>query len=234
MNAFVGERGGERVPQGVDREPLVRKFSPSQERLKIAAVEVAGTLVPTAASQVQGFEVDDVVQCEHQRQGQAGADLAGGHRRQAGDPGVGGGIGDHQRRPQAGGDAAEHLVGHEDSTGKVGAVGFCYGGGVCNALAVAYPELAASVPFYGRQAPVEDVPKIQVPLLLHFAELDERINEGWPAYEAALREHGKVFEAHVYPGVNHGFHNDSTPRYDRVAAELAWQRTLDWFARYLA
>lgn len=130
--------------------------------------------------------------------------------------------------------AAEHLVGHEDSTGKVGTVGFCYGGGVCNALAVAYPELAASVPFYGRQAPVDDVPKIQVPLLLHFAELDERINEGWPAYEAALREHGKVFEAHVYPGVNHGFHNDSTPRYDQAAAELAWQRTLDWFARYLA
>lgn len=130
--------------------------------------------------------------------------------------------------------AAEHLMAREDSTGKVGAVGFCYGGGVCNALAVAYPELAASVPFYGRQAAIEDVPKIEVPLLLHYAELDERINEGWPAYEAALREQGKVFEGHVYPGVNHGFHNDSTPRYDEAAAELAWQRTLDWFARYLS
>lgn len=129
---------------------------------------------------------------------------------------------------------AEHLMAREDSTGKVGAVGFCYGGGVCNALAVAYPELSASVPFYGRQAPLEDVPAIEVPLLLHFAEHDERVNEGWPAYEAALREHGKTFEGYVYPGTNHGFHNDSTPRYDEAAAELAWQRTLDWFARYLA
>lgn len=128
---------------------------------------------------------------------------------------------------------AEHLMGREDVT-RVGAVGFCYGGGVCNALAVAYPELGASVPFYGRQAPLEDVPRIAVPLLLHYAELDERINEGWPAYEAALREAGKTFEGHVYPGVNHGFHNDSTPRYDQAAADLAWRRTLDWFGRYLA
>ncbi|WP_411838514.1 YghX family hydrolase [Paracoccus sp. ME4] len=128
---------------------------------------------------------------------------------------------------------AEHLMGREDVT-RVGAVGFCYGGGVCNALAVAYPELGASVPFYGRQAPLEDVPRIKVPLLLHYAELDERINEGWPAYEAALREAGKTFEGHVYPGVNHGFHNDSTPRYDQAAADLAWRRTLDWFGRYLA
>mgnify|MGYP000878705714 CR=1 FL=1 len=128
---------------------------------------------------------------------------------------------------------AEHLMGREDVT-RVGAVGFCYGGGVCNALAVAYPELGASVPFYGRQAPLEDVSRIEVPLLLHYAELDERINEGWPAYEAALREAGKTFEGHVYPGVNHGFHNDSTPRYDQAAADLAWRRTLDWFGRYLA
>lgn len=127
---------------------------------------------------------------------------------------------------------AEHLMGRDDVT-RVGAVGFCYGGGVCNALAVAYPELGASVPFYGRQAPVQDVPRIEVPLLLHFAELDERVNEGWPAYQAALQEHGKTHEGHIYPGVNHGFHNDSTPRYDPEAAELAWQRTLDWFARYL-
>lgn len=127
----------------------------------------------------------------------------------------------------------EHLMGRDDSTGRVGAVGFCYGGGVCNALAVAYPEMAASVPFYGRQAAAEDVPKIQAPLLLQYAELDERINAGWPAYEAALQEHGKTYEAHIYPGVNHGFHNDSTPRYDEAAAELAWDRTIEWFNRYL-
>lgn len=129
--------------------------------------------------------------------------------------------------------AAEHLMTRKDSTGKVGCVGFCYGGGVCNALAVAYPEMAASVPFYGRQAKPEDVARIEVPLLLHYAELDERVNEGWPAYEEALKAHGKTYEAHIYPGVNHGFHNDSTPRYDQAAAELAWQRTLDWFGRYL-
>ncbi len=127
----------------------------------------------------------------------------------------------------------EHLLTREDSTGKVGAVGFCYGGGVCNALAVAYPEMAASVPFYGRQAKAEDVPKIQAPLLLHFGELDERVNAGWPAYEAALTEHGKTYRAHVYPGANHGFHNDSTPRYDETSAELAWSRTIDWFNQYL-
>ncbi|MDF2233839.1 YghX family hydrolase [Albimonas sp. CAU 1670] len=128
---------------------------------------------------------------------------------------------------------AEWLMGHERSTGKVGCVGFCYGGGVCNALAVAYPELGASVPFYGRQAKAEDVPRIQAPLLLHYAELDERINAGWPEYEAALKAAGKTYEAHIYPGVNHGFHNDSTPRYDEAAAELAWSRTIAHFDRYL-
>lgn len=128
----------------------------------------------------------------------------------------------------------EHLVGHADSTGKVGAVGFCYGGGVCNALAVAYPNLAASVPFYGRQAAADDVPAIQAPLLLHYAELDERINAGWPAYEAALKQHGKTYTAHFYPGVNHGFHNDTTPRYDEAAATLAWERTLAFFGEHLA
>jgi carboxymethylenebutenolidase len=127
----------------------------------------------------------------------------------------------------------EYLHGHEGSTGKVGAVGFCYGGGVCNALAVAYPELSASVPFYGRQAAAADVPRIKAPLLLQYAELDERINAGWPEYEAALKANGKVYEAHIYPGVNHGFHNDSTPRYDEAAAELAWSRTIDWFNKYL-
>ncbi len=127
----------------------------------------------------------------------------------------------------------EHLMTRDDSTGKVGAVGFCYGGGVCNALAVAYPEMAASVPFYGRQAAAADVPKIEAPLLLHFAALDDRINAGWPDYEAALIANDKVFEAHIYPDVNHGFHNDSTPRYDEAAAELAWERTIAWFNTYL-
>lgn len=127
----------------------------------------------------------------------------------------------------------EHLLTREDSTGKVGAVGFCYGGGVCNALAVAYPEIAASVPFYGRQAAAEDVPKIQAPLLLHYAALDERINAGWPAMQAALQQHGKTYEAHIYEGMNHGFHNDSTPRYDEAAATLAWDRTIAWFNTYL-
>ena len=127
----------------------------------------------------------------------------------------------------------EHLAGREDSTGKVGAVGFCYGGGVCNALAVAYPELSASVPFYGRQPATKDVPRIKAPLLLHYAELDTRINEGWPGYEAALKEQGKTYTAYIYPGVNHGFHNDITPRYDAEAAELAWGRTITFFETQL-
>ena len=120
-----------------------------------------------------------------------------------------------------------------DDTGKVGCVGFCYGGGVCNALAVAYPDLAASVPFYGRQPDAADVPAIEAPLLIHYAGLDERVNAGWPAYEAALKAGGKTYEAYVYDGVNHGFHNDTTPRYDQAAATLAWDRTLAWFDRYL-
>lgn len=130
--------------------------------------------------------------------------------------------------------AFEFLRDHDDSTGKVGAVGFCYGGGVCNALAVAYPDLAASVPFYGRQAAVEDVPAIEAPLLLHYAGLDERINAGWEAYGAALEENGKEFTVHFYPDVNHGFHNDTTPRYDEAAASLAWERTLEFFDTHLS
>ncbi|MCA0271554.1 MAG: dienelactone hydrolase family protein [Proteobacteria bacterium] len=130
--------------------------------------------------------------------------------------------------------AVDFLMTHEGSTGKVGIVGFCYGGGVCNAAAVAIPELAAAVPFYGRQAAAEDVPKIKAPLMLHFAGLDERINEGWPDYEAALKANGKEYQAFIYEGANHGFHNDTTPRYDQAAAELAWGRTLDFFKAKLA
>lgn len=122
---------------------------------------------------------------------------------------------------------------HPQASGKVGITGFCYGGGVCNAAAVAIPELACAVPFYGRQPPIAEVGKIHAPLLLHYAELDKPITDGWPAYEQALKAQHKVFEAYIYPQVNHGFHNDSTPRYDRAAAELAWQRTLAWFAKYL-
>ena len=120
------------------------------------------------------------------------------------------------------------------SNGKIGVVGFCYGGGVSNALAVQLPDLAASVPFYGRQAKAEDVPKIKAPLLLHYAGLDDRINKGWPAYEQALKANGKNYTAHIYPGVNHGFHNDTTPRYDEASAELAWKRTIDFFKANLA
>jgi carboxymethylenebutenolidase len=130
--------------------------------------------------------------------------------------------------------AFEHLKAQDSTTDKIGVVGFCYGGGVSNAMAVEYPELAASVPFYGRQPAAEDVPKIQAPLLLHYAGLDERINEGWPAYEAALKAAGKEYTAHIYPDVNHGFHNDTTPRYDDAAATLAWERTVAFFDEHLS
>ncbi len=126
------------------------------------------------------------------------------------------------------------LKSDSDSNGKIGVVGFCFGGGVCNAMAVRLPDLAASVPFYGRQAKAEDVPKIQAPLLLHYAGLDQRINKGWPDYEAALKANGKDYTAHLYPNVNHGFHNDTTPRYDAASAELAWSRTVEFFNAKLA
>jgi carboxymethylenebutenolidase len=130
--------------------------------------------------------------------------------------------------------AIEWLMKHDATSGKVGITGFCYGGGVVNAAAVAYPELAAAVSFYGRQPESKDVPRIKAPVMLHYGELDTRINEGWPAYEKALKAAGKTYEAYIYPGANHGFHNDSTPRYDEAAAKLAWDRTLGWFRRYLA
>jgi len=129
--------------------------------------------------------------------------------------------------------AFEFLRDHDGSTGKVGAVGFCYGGGVCNALAVAYPDLAASVPYYGLQPEAAEVPAIEAPLMVQLAGLDERINAGWPAYEAALAEHQKEYSVHFYPDVNHGFHNDTTPRYDEEAAKLSWQRTLAFFETHL-
>ncbi|CTQ52785.1 Carboxymethylenebutenolidase [Roseibium album] len=127
----------------------------------------------------------------------------------------------------------EFLLNHDGSTGKVGAVGFCYGGGVVNAIAVAYPELAAGVPFYGRQPHLGSVANIQAPLMLQHAELDQRINEGWPAYERALKSNGKNYVAHMYPGVNHGFHNDTTPRFDKDAARLAEDRTIAFFKENL-
>ena len=130
--------------------------------------------------------------------------------------------------------AAKVLRDHPASTGKVGVVGFCYGGGIANELAVrASDVIAAAVPFYGRQAAVADAAKIRVPLLLHYAELDQRINEGWPAYEKALKEAKVDYTAHFYPKANHGFHNDTTPRYDKASAELAWKRTLEFFHKHL-
>jgi len=130
--------------------------------------------------------------------------------------------------------AAQWLPQHPACTGRVGVVGFCFGGGMANTLAVRLPELvAAAVPFYGRQPAAEDVPKIKAALLLHYAGLDQRINEGWPAYEAALKKAGIRYTAHIYPGVNHGFHNDTTPRYDEAAAKLAWTRTIEFFNQTL-
>lgn len=129
--------------------------------------------------------------------------------------------------------AVRYLQSHEKCSGKVGCVGFCYGGGVSNALAVRVPDLAAAVPYYGRQAAAADVGKINAPLLIHYAELDTRINEGWPAYREALDEAGKEYTMHMYPGANHGFHNDTTPRYDAEAAELSWRRTIEFFRRNL-
>jgi carboxymethylenebutenolidase len=130
--------------------------------------------------------------------------------------------------------AAKWLKARSDSTGKLGAVGFCFGGGIVNQLAVRLgPDLNAGVAFYGRQAAVEDVPRISAPLLLQYAGNDQRINEGIPAYEAALKANNKVYQVHMYEGKQHGFHNDTTPRYDEEAAKLAWSRTLEFFNKYL-
>lgn len=129
--------------------------------------------------------------------------------------------------------AYDFLKSNKECNGKIGVVGFCFGGWIANMMAVRIPELAAAVPFYGGQPAVADVPKIKAPLLLHYGELDTRVNEGWPPYEAALKENKKEYAAFIYPKANHGFHNDTTPRYDKEAAELAWKRTIDLFTQRL-
>jgi carboxymethylenebutenolidase len=130
--------------------------------------------------------------------------------------------------------AATYLKNRPDSTGKLGATGFCFGGGVVNNLAVHMgPDLAAGVPYYGAQPKAEDVAKIKTPINAQYGELDARITGGWPAFEAALTQAGVSHEGHIYKNANHGFHNDTTPRYDEAAAKEAWQHTLSWFGKYL-
>jgi carboxymethylenebutenolidase len=129
--------------------------------------------------------------------------------------------------------AVGFLKSRPECTGKIGAVGFCFGGGVVNAMAVRFPDLAAGVPFYGGQPSAADVPKIKAPLMLQYAGNDERINAGWPAYEAALKANNVKYQAFIYPGTQHGFHNDTTPRYDEAAAKLAWSRTIAFFKENL-
>ncbi|MBC7808278.1 MAG: dienelactone hydrolase family protein [Akkermansiaceae bacterium] len=130
--------------------------------------------------------------------------------------------------------AARWLKAHPDCTGKIGAVGFCFGGAVVNMLAVKLgSDLAAGVPFYGGQPNAEDAAKVKSPLLLQYAGLDERVNAGWPTYEAVLKAQKVPYTAHIYEGANHGFHNDTTPRYDEADAKLAWKRTLDFFNKHV-
>jgi carboxymethylenebutenolidase len=129
--------------------------------------------------------------------------------------------------------AANWLKSRPDCTGKIGAVGFCYGGGIVNMLATQLPDLAAAVPFYGNQPTAEDAAKIKTPMLIHYAENDDRINAGWPAFETALKAHNVSYQVFKYPGTQHGFNNDTTPRYDAEAAKLAWTRTIDFFQKHL-
>jgi carboxymethylenebutenolidase len=129
--------------------------------------------------------------------------------------------------------AAAALKALPQGNGKLGVVGFCYGGGIANFVATKLPDLAAAVPFYGNQPSAEDAAKIRAPLLLHYAGADDRINAGWPAYEAALKAANVNYQAFIYPGVQHGFNNDTTPRFDEAAAKLAWGRTIDFFNAHL-
>lgn len=129
--------------------------------------------------------------------------------------------------------AVGYLKSRPECSGKIGAVGFCFGGDIANQMAVRFPDLAAAVPFYGSQPAAADVAKIKAPLLIHYAGNDERINAGWPAYEAALKANNVKYEMYMYPNTEHGFHNDTTPRYDEAAAKLAWQRTVDFFNKHL-
>jgi carboxymethylenebutenolidase len=129
--------------------------------------------------------------------------------------------------------AYQFLKAHPDGTGRVGVVGFCYGGGIAHMLATRLPDLAAAVPFYGNSPNPDAAAGIKAPLLIHFAEHDERINAAWPAYEAALKAANVRYTAHMYPGTQHGFNNDTTPRYDEAAATLAWQRTVEFFNAHL-
>lgn len=167
------------------------------------------TIAPDALSPLGGYPGDDDAGRELQRQRERGAML---------------------RDFMA---AYYTLAAHEATTGRVGVVGFCFGGWVSNAMAVELPELGGAVPFYGSAPELSEVPRIEAPLMLHFGGLDERVNAQWPAYEAALMAHQKAYSAHFYPGVNHGFHNDSTPRYDEAAATLAWERTMAFFGEVL-
>ena len=128
---------------------------------------------------------------------------------------------------------ARYLKSRADCSGKLGVVGFCWGGGVAHVLATRLPDLAAAVPFYGNHPPIEDAARVKAPLLIHFAGVDERINAAWPVYEAALKAAGVNYTAHVYAGTQHGFNNDTTPRFDAASAKLAWERTLTFFAKNL-
>jgi carboxymethylenebutenolidase len=129
--------------------------------------------------------------------------------------------------------AVPYLEKRAECNGRVGAIGFCFGGGIVNTMAVRFPELAAAVPFYGAQPSAADAARIKAPLLLHYAGNDERIDAGWPAYEQALKANGVKYQAYFYPGTNHGFHNDTTPRYDEAAAKLAWSRTLAFLREHM-
>ncbi|AIZ40975.1 MULTISPECIES: dienelactone hydrolase family protein [Cellulophaga] len=129
--------------------------------------------------------------------------------------------------------AYDYLKNHEDCNGHIGVVGFCFGGWIANMLAVRIPELGAAVPYYGRQPEAEDAATIKAPLLLQYGELDERVNAGIPAYEAVLTAHAITYETHIYPKVNHGFHNNTTPRFDKAAADLSWSRTIAFFKEHL-